>query len=180
MRTLTGLMALTLCAAPLAAQSPTIVFLVRHAEKSASPAADPPLNTAGTARAGALTEALSNAGIGAIIAAPDTRTRATVAPLAGKLGVEITTLPPGASNAAYAQAVADAVKKLAGKAVLIAGHNNTINLIAAALGGPKLPDLCEGDYDQLFTMELMPTGPPRFVRSRYGARATDAACEAMR
>lgn len=172
--------AFALSAASLAAQTPTIVFLVRHAESAAAPAADPPLSTLGTARAGALVEVLSNAGIGAILTTPTLRARNTAGPLAGKLGLEITTIPTGAGGAAHAQAVADAIRKLAGKAVLVVGHNNTINLIAAALGGPKLPDLCAGDYDQLFTLELMPTGPPRFVRSRYGAKSTDAACDAMR
>jgi phosphohistidine phosphatase SixA len=180
MRVFKTLLALALCAAPLAAQTPTIIFMVRHAEKAATPANDPPLTTAGMARAGALAEALSNAGVSAIISTPYARTKTTAAPLAAKLGVEVTTIPMSGTPAAHAQAVAEAVKKLAGKAILIVGHSNTINVIAAALGGPKLPDLCDGDYDQLYTLELMPTGPPRFVRSRYGARAVDPGCEAMR
>jgi broad specificity phosphatase PhoE len=179
MRVLTGLLAAALCTAPALAQSPTLVFLVRHAEKAEQPAADPPLTTVGTARAGALAELLSNASIGAVITTPYKRTRETAEPIAAKLGLTIETVPI-TTVPAHAQAMAQAVRKHAGKAVLVVGHSNTINAIAFALGAPRLPDLCEADYDQLFILELMPTGPPRFVRARYGAHAVDAACEAMR
>lgn len=172
--------AVALLAGPLAAQTPTIVFIVRHAETRSAPANNPPLSDAGKARAAALTLALSNAGIAAILAPPQAHARATAEPLASKLGIEITSIPVGPTPATTAQAAVDIVRKLTGKAILIVGHANTVNVISAALGAPELPDLCRNDFDQLFTLELMPTGPPRFVLSRYGAPAVDRACEAMR
>ena len=172
-------------------RSQGLVFLVRHAEKAAQPANDPPLTSEGEIRARALAEVLATAGITAIISTPYARTLATVKPLAERLGVavEIVAISAGsASNplsppevlARHAQAVADVVRKHADEAVLVVGHSNTIAGIAAALGAPKLPDLCDGDYDQIFVLELRPSGPPRFMRSRFGVPATDPKCASMR
>ena len=46
---------------------PTVVLLVRHAEKEAQPAQDPPLTDAGAARARALVAVARDAGVSAII-----------------------------------------------------------------------------------------------------------------
>jgi hypothetical protein len=51
--------------------------------------------------------------------------------------------------------------------------------IAAALGAPAMPDLCDGDYDQILTLELQPSGPPRMTRARFGAPAADPKCGKM-
>jgi hypothetical protein len=54
---------------PLDAQAPertgtaSLILLVRHAEKAAEPASDPPLTVAGVARAQALAMALRDAGV---------------------------------------------------------------------------------------------------------------------
>jgi broad specificity phosphatase PhoE len=162
------------------AQAPTLVFIVRHAEKAAEPANNPPLTAVGEVRANALADVLATAGISAIISTPYLRTLNTARPLADRLGVRIDTVPTTGGVPAHAQATADAVRKHAGKAVLVVGHSNTITSIAAALGAPKLADLCDGDYDQLFMIELPASGPPRFVKSRFGAPATDATCASMR
>jgi broad specificity phosphatase PhoE len=89
-------------------------------------------------------------------------------------------VPIGGGVPAHAQAVAAAVRAHAGKAVLVVGHSNTITAIATALGAPAMPDLCDGDYDQLFVLEIPPSGPTRFARLRFGVPARDAACAAMR
>ena len=53
---------------------------------------------------------------------------------------------------AHASAVADAVRAHAGRTVLVVGHSNTIPAIIAALGGPKLPDICDTQYSNLFVL----------------------------
>jgi phosphohistidine phosphatase SixA len=145
----------------------TLVVLVRHAEKAAAPADDPPLDSAGTARAQALRLALADAGIQHVLATPRRRTSDTAAPLARALGLtpELVPLTAGASHVA---AVADAVRRQAGRVVLVVGHSNTIPAIVGALGGPKLPDLCDAQYAQLFVLALPASGPARLVRSQYG------------
>jgi broad specificity phosphatase PhoE len=161
-------------------QASTLVFIVRHAEKAAQPAADPPLTAEGTARAAALAEVLADAGVGAVISTPYVRTTSTGKPIAEKLGLPVQTVPIGGGVPAHAQAVAAAVRAHAGKAVLVVGHSNTITAIATALGAPAMPDLCDGDYDQLFVLEIPPSGPTRVARLRFGVPARDAACAAMR
>jgi broad specificity phosphatase PhoE len=169
----------TFLATSSAVAQSTLVILVRHAEKEAQPASNPPLTAEGEVRAKALSEVLANAGIGAIISTPFERTLATVRPLGTKLGIRVDTVPIGAGVPAHAQAVAAAVRKHQGKAVLVVGHSNTITQIAAALGAPSMPDLCDGDYDQVFTLELQPSGPPRMTRTRFGAPAADPKCGKM-
>jgi broad specificity phosphatase PhoE len=178
-RAVAGVAFATLTAAAAAAQSPTLVFLVRHAEKAAAPASDPPLTPAGEDRARALSETLAYASIGAIISTPYARTRSTVAPIAGQRGLTVETVAVAGGVAAHAQAVAAAVRRHSGKAVLVVGHSNTITAIAAALGAPRLPDLCDEHYDQLFVLELPPTGEVRFARTHYGAPSPRGACAPM-
>jgi broad specificity phosphatase PhoE len=167
-----------------------MVFLVRHAEKSTQPANDPALTPEGQARARALAEVLAHAGVSAVITTQFARTKLTAAPLAEQLKItpEVVAVPAGAPGNPQAQADAArqhiastvaAIRKHAGSAVLVVGHSNTIPEIVAALGGPAMPDLCDGDYDQLFVLEMPVSGPPRLVRARFGAPAVDAACAKM-
>src|SRR5258708_37686179 len=64
-----------------------ILILVRHADKAAQPADDPPLTAAGAKRAQDLAEALRPAGVTAIITTQLRRTRDTAQPLATALGI---------------------------------------------------------------------------------------------
>jgi hypothetical protein len=69
---------------------------------------------------------------------------------------------------------------LAGGTVLVVGHSNTIPAIVGALGAPQPKELCDSEYDQVFTVVLGDTGPPRLIRSRYGApSAEDTTCNSM-
>jgi broad specificity phosphatase PhoE len=164
----------------VAAQTGTTVYIVRHAEKADAPANDPPLSADGAARAQALREVLADARISAIISTPTVRTRTTAVPLAEALGVPIETVAVQGSIAAHAAEVAAAVRAKAGGSVLVVGHSNTVNRIATALGGPAIADLCDGDYDQLFILQLVDGGPPRFARVRFGAPTPDRRCVEMK
>src|SRR4051812_26478515 len=72
---------------------PTVVLLVRHAEKAAPPAADPPLTTEGTARAAKLVRLARDSGAKTIYATEYLRTQQTVQPLAAQLGITVTPRP---------------------------------------------------------------------------------------
>lgn len=148
---------------------PALVLLVRHAEKAAQPADDPPLTAAGAERAQALATAFQDAGVTAIITTQLRRTRETVQPLATARGLTPEVVPVRSGEGeAHVEAVAAAVRRHAGGIVLVAGHSNTIPAIIAALGGPRMPNICESAYANLFI--LVPgAGEARLVRSRYGA-----------
>ncbi|MEA3245602.1 MAG: histidine phosphatase family protein [Gemmatimonadota bacterium] len=175
-------LAALLAPAAAAAQAPTVVILVRHAEKAAAPADDPPLTAAGVARARALAAGVADAKVQAVITTQLTRTRETARPAAEAHRVTMETVSVGGAPVAeHANAVAAAVRRHAGQTVLVVGHSNTVARIIEALGGPSLPDLCDSQYSTLFTLAL--DGPSaRLVTSEYGAPspAVKTGCPAMR
>lgn len=144
----------------------TIVVIVRHAEKAAQPAGDPPLTDVGTARAQALAEMLRHARVGAVLHTPTTRTRDTALPTARLFGLTPEVLPPG-SVSVHAQRVAEAARRHAGKTVLVVGHSNTVMQYIAALAGPTHPELCDHEYDGIYTL-VIAHGETRLVQGRYG------------
>jgi broad specificity phosphatase PhoE len=154
-------------AAPTALQAQvTTVVIVRHGEKAAAPANDPVLSEAGQARASALATALAGANVQAVIVTPFQRTQLTAAPTATARGLtpQVVAISP-----THVADVAKAVREHKGKVVLVVGHSNTVPAIVNALGGPKLPDLCDAEYAQLFTLVLQEQGPTVLVRGIYGA-----------
>ncbi len=156
------------------------VYLVRHAEKGAQPAADPPLTAAGEGRALALVGVLADAGVRSILTTHLLRTRDTGRPLAERLGITPQVLRVAGPAADHARAVADAVRAMPAGAVLVVGHSNTVPLIIAALGGPKLPDICDAAYANLFVLQLAPDGTATLARTEYGARSGGSAeCPGM-
>lgn len=164
---LVALVALADCAiAQPSAAAPTVVVIVRHADKAAEPANDPPLTATGVERAQALVALLSDAKVGVVMHTPTTRTRETVRPLAEKLGLTPVVLPLGPA-AVHASAVAEAVRLYPGQTIVIAGHSNTIMRYIAALGGPTRPDLCDHQYDGIYTL-IIDGSSVRLVEGRYG------------
>jgi broad specificity phosphatase PhoE len=162
-------LAFTAATSTLAAQ-PAMVILVRHAERATAPAADPLLTDAGSQRAIALKQALAAAGVSAVVATQFQRTQLTAKPLADSMGLTPVIVRAGNPLQAHLDSVAAAVKRqAAGSVVLVVGHSNTIPGIVGALGGPKLPDLCDGEYSQLFILHFPATGAPQLVRATYGA-----------
>lgn len=164
------------------AAAPTLVLLVRHAEKAAEPADDPPLTELGATRARALQAALADAGVQAVVATPRRRTSDTARPLMDALGLAPEIVPLSGD---HVKAVADAVRRHAGQVVLVVGHSNTIPAIIGALGGPRLKDLCDAEHSNLFVLTLPAEGAPRLIRSQYGpadpaGAASCAAAGAMR
>lgn len=167
-------------AAPLAAQqAPTVVILVRHADKAAAPANDPPLTEVGIARANALADLLRDARVGAVLHTPTVRTRETARPTAELFGITPEIIPLGPMPVVSA-AVREMVAKHAGKTILVVGHSNTILPWIAALGGPTRPDLCDHQYDGIYTL-VIGGGPVRLVEGRYGPPnpAQTAPCASM-
>lgn len=145
-----------------------LVFIVRHAEKANATEQDPSLSETGRARAVALAAALRDAGISDVLVTPRRRTRETAAVLTEARQLTAHVVPFGASTREHAAAVATAVRKAKGNAVLVVGHSNTVTQIIAALGGPPLPELCDAEYANLFIVRLPAPGAPTFVRAHYG------------
>jgi phosphohistidine phosphatase SixA len=143
------------------------VILVRHAEKAIVPPEnkDPDLSSAGLARAQELRRMFGDTGITAIYATQYKRTQQTVKPLADKLGLPVTKID--------AKKTSELVKQLrsrgAGQVIFIAGHNNTVPEIIAALGGPKLPIIPETEYDNLYFLNVESDGSAKLIKMKYGS-----------
>ncbi len=149
------------------AQSPLTLILVRHAEKRIVPPEnkDPDLSPAGVARAEELVRMFGDSGIAAIYATQYKRTQQTVKPLADKLNIPVTLIE--------AKKTAELVKQIrsrnAGQVVFIAGHNNSVPEIIAALGGPQLPIIPETEYDNLYILTVQSDGTTRLLKMKYGS-----------
>ncbi len=144
----------------------TVVILVRHAERAGDPSGDPPLTAVGEERARALAALLRDSKVGAVLHTPRIRTRDTARPVAEQFGLtpEVVPLSAGAS---HLEAMAEAVRKHAGKTVVVVGHSNTVMGYIAALGGPRRDDLCDHQYDGIYTL-VIAHGEVRLVEGRYG------------
>ena len=86
-----------------------------------------------------------------------------------------------AGSQTSSDSVAAAVLRHRGGKILIVGHSNTIPGIIEALGGPRLPNLCDNEYSNLFLMYIPASGKPELTRQHYGASdpAPDQACQEM-
>jgi 2,3-bisphosphoglycerate-dependent phosphoglycerate mutase len=144
----------------------TIVILIRHAEKIIDPNnPDVDLSPAGHTRAQEIARIFGDAGINAIYATQYRRTQQTVKPLADKLG-----LPVNQINSRNTGDLLNQIRSQhAGQTVFIAGHNNTVPEIIAALGGPQYPTIPEPEYDNLYVVTIYRTGKAKVVKMKYGA-----------
>jgi phosphohistidine phosphatase SixA len=149
-----------------AAQSSLTVILVRHAEKTIVEPENknPDLSPTGLARAQELVRVFGNAGITAIYATQYKRTQQTVKPLADKLRLPVTQVE--------AKKTSELVKQIrsrnAGQVIFIAGHNNTVPEIIAALGGPQLPIIPEEEFDNLYILTVQSDGSAKLLKMKYG------------
>ena len=148
-------------------QPPIILILVRHAEKEIVPPEnkDPDLSPAGVERAAELVRMFSDAGVTAIYTTQYKRTQHTAKPLADKLRLPVTQVE--------AKQTPELVKQIrargAGQVVFIAGHNNTVPEIIAAMGGPQLPIIPETEYDNLYILTVQSDGSAKLLKMKYGS-----------
>ena len=186
---LIGLALGALCLTPTSSlaqsvEQPAAVIIIRHADKAAEPRNDPGLTEAGLKRAQDLIAAIGDAGVTGIITTQMRRTQETARPLATKLGVtpEVVAIPADPDGrvsrdvSAHLTALAAALHRYAGGVVLVVGHDNSVPGLVAALGGPRLTDICGTVYDNLFVV-VPGEGKPHFLRSRYGASTPDSDCK---
>src|SRR6267154_2595752 len=66
-----------------------------------------------------------------------------------------------------------------GQVVFVAGHNNSVPEIIAALGGPTFPTIPETEYDNLYIVTVYRTGKARVLKLKYGSPVQDAGAGKM-
>ncbi len=133
--------------------TPTTIYVVRHAERADDGTEnDPSLSESGRDRAQHLARMLAEVDLDAVYSTDYTRTRQTVGPSANALQLDVMMYESAA-------ALAERVRTdLAGKAVLVAGHSNTVGSIVEALGVREPPILNESDYGDVFIVTIDAAG----------------------
>ena len=156
--------------APLCAfAAPALIIVVRHAEKAAAPAADPPLTPQGRQRADEFARLVQTWAspanpVRAIFASEVLRTQQTVAPLGAIAHVPVTISP-----AKEIEALVKKIRAIEGGIVVVAGHSNTVPAIVEALGGEVGLQIADAEYDRVFIVT-----PAGVLDLRYGTRTDPA------
>ena len=146
----------------------TTIILVRHAEKAAEPAADPPLTAQGVARAEALVRLVKDAGISAVVSTQYARTRATGAPVSAVLAITPEVLDARLAPVATRDSI---LARHRGQTVLLVGHSNTVPALVEAFGAPRPADICDSGYDNAYVVTVPPSGAASVVRLHFGEPA---------
>ena len=153
----------------------TTVFLVRHAEKAATPPDDPPLLESGSRRAQELAHILGKAGIKAIYTSQFLRTKQTAEPLAKRLGIDSTAIRIKMSASNPREISQETIKEMAarvyeraGENALIVGHSNTIPEVIRGLGGDVVPTIDEKEYDNIYVVTVYARGKAKVTHLKYG------------
>jgi len=132
--------------APAAAiAEPSMIYLVRHGEKTAE-GKDPDLTPQGQQRAQNIATMLAKTGIAHIFSTATNRTRQTAQPLAQANGLTIQVYDPRTPQALVAK-----VKTLSG-AVLVVGHSNTLPELVRLFGGQPGADIADNEYDRVYQL----------------------------
>jgi len=163
------LLALAAAIATIASAAPALVLIVRHAEREAVPADDPPLTAAGRRRAEELVRVVrawsaTGVTVRALFASEVKRTHETLEPLAAAIGMTISTVAAKDTAALLRRILA-----VDGGIVVVAGHSNTVPAIAQALGGPTGIALADAEFDRLFAVTGV-GAHAEVISLRYGAR----------
>lgn len=155
-----GIVLIALAVWLVSAASTTTVFVMRHAEKAAMPAEDPPLSATGEARALELAQHFGLApralGLDSIVVSEFRRTQDTVRPLANRLGIPVIVVPADEPATAARRALGEN----RGGRVLIVGHSDTVPEIVLELSGLEVPAMSEAEYGVLYLVAV-----PRFGRA---------------
>jgi phosphohistidine phosphatase SixA len=146
----------------------TIVYLVRHAEKSTDNPTNPDLSAMGFVRADSLASQLREAGIDVIITTQFKRTIQTASPFAKRRGITPEVVPVNGTTAEHVDSVVAAVHRHMGSRILVVGHSNTIGRIAEALGAPRIGDLCDSEYADLIILSIHRSSPVGYLIDSYG------------
>jgi broad specificity phosphatase PhoE len=163
-----GLIELRLSPATAQNTGPSIVWLVRHADRADNSPDSALKNPEGVQRAEDLKTCLSGKGVTAIVTSDRKRTIQTAAPIASKDGITPVVVPiveTANGTKQNIETVAATVRATSGK-VLVVGHSNTVAGIIRKLGGPPgLGDITV--FHRLFVLDFS-KGNVAFDEMKYG------------
>jgi broad specificity phosphatase PhoE len=152
-------------------QQTTVVILVRHAEKDRSDprAVNPELTAEGQRRARDLARVIRGRRVRAIITTHLKRARQTAQPAAEAFHVTPEVYEAVGDGQRTGREMAELVRRHMGEAVLVVGHSNTIPVTIEALGGPKLTEICDSAFSNLFILVIRTGSTPTLNHTHFGA-----------
>jgi 2,3-bisphosphoglycerate-dependent phosphoglycerate mutase len=145
-----------------AAEKPTTLILIRHAERGNDGSKDPPLAEAGITRANNLVNVFKNTDITAIYSSDYKRTKNTAAPVAQAKGLETKIYEPMKE-----EEIKRIIAENKGKTVLVVGHSNTTPWTASFLTGNKLKDFADTDYGNILIVTVWDGGKTSMTWVNY-------------
>ncbi|WP_242916635.1 histidine phosphatase family protein [Pontibacter liquoris] len=151
-----------------AAAQPTVIYLVRHAEKDLTDSAskDPGLTPQGVARAEALRAELEGQPIAALYATKYIRTQQTLQPLAIARQLPIQPYDTYDFNGLKDRIL----QEHKGQTVVVAGHSNTLLPLIKAFGAKTdVLFISDSEYDYLFKITVLPGNTATVEVRHYGA-----------
>ena len=177
-----GLLLIVACVVIFWFPSPTVVIVVRHAERSDTLNCDPAtvknspnrdlIRINGqSVRAQALAHVGGEDSIAAIYASEFCRTVQTVEPLATQLGLQVNAVDQySAAGTPNVDNLVTQVKAHKGQVVLVAGHTDTVPLIIEKLSNHTIAPIGEDEFDNFYVV-VIPRflGRTKVVRLKYGA-----------
>ncbi len=169
MKTLISIFCFLAFSASAQVEKPTVIYLVRHAEKVTSDPAnkDPLLTENGQTRAVALAKKLKKEKLNLIYSTDYQRTKLTAQPIAEKQGI-VVKLYDAKQLKAFAQTILAENK---GKNVLVVGHSNTVLETIEALGGQRpVASISDEEYDYFFTVKIQPDSTVKVKMEHYGEK----------
>ena len=140
------------CSSGMAQESEEIfsIYLVRHAEKHATPAdpKNPGLSECGESRAESLARILADTKLEKVYSTDYRRTRETALPVASQLSLEVEFYDPD-ELATFSRTLLRQQKD-----TLVVGHSNTTPVLAGLLAGEELEPFDEAFYDRLYLVTV--------------------------
>lgn len=141
----------------------THYYIVRHSEKSTTPAADPELTLEGKKRAEKLKEILKSKDIQQIFSTKTVRTLNTALPLAELINKEVKIYDAKNQNQFIEEL------KSSKNNTLVVGHSNTIRYIINGLSEKEVlsKDLEDSEYNFLFHVKISKKGRPKIAINHF-------------
>ena len=152
--------------------APTVIFVVRHAEKAVTEGNDPSLSDAGRARAGALARVVEDTQINAIYCTQFRRTRETAEPVIERTreaAVNTIDVNMDDTQAYVERLAADVFAKHRGQSVLIVSHSNTVPSIVERFSGKPVAKIRDDAYGDLFIITIGANRETKIIKAQYQA-----------
>jgi phosphohistidine phosphatase SixA len=142
----------------------TVIYLVRHAEKT-DDSRDPPLSGLGFKRAKLLAQMLRDTELTHVHSTDLERTRDTAAPIALQSGLDVQIYDPE-----YLKEFAILLSATPGRH-LVVGHSDTTPKLVRFLGGES-SDISDHEYDRLYVLTLESNDDTTTLLIRFGSSLT--------